>query len=237
MTDVANGCFRSDHNYPSLVAEALHSTLVDRTCSGAETKDFTTSQYAGVPAQETALSKTTSLVTVGLGGNDEQVFRTLTEKCPSLRATDPTGSPCEKALNAGGSDQLLQSLKTTEKSLATVLEDVHRFAPRAKVLAIGYPQLVSAGHVCSKLPLATGDYAYLEKINRALTDAVQQAAKASGATYVDVWKASAGHDICSADPWINGSVDQQGKAPRYHPFAVEHAAVAKLVESVLASES
>src|ERR1700712_3461078 len=101
VTDVANGCFRSDHNYPSLVAEAPHAKLTDRTCSGAETKDFTTAQNAEVPAQETGLSKDTSLVTVGLGGNDEQVFRTLTERCPALRATDPTGSPCEKALNAG----------------------------------------------------------------------------------------------------------------------------------------
>src|ERR1700709_2369081 len=82
VTDVANGCFRSDHNYPSLVAESLHAKLTDRTCSGAETKDFTTAQNAEVPAQETGLSKDTSLVTVGLGGNDEQVFRTLTERCP-----------------------------------------------------------------------------------------------------------------------------------------------------------
>ena len=108
---------------------------------------------------------------------------------------------------------------------------MHARSPKAKVLAIGYPQLVSADHVCSKLPLATGDYAYLEKINRALTEAVRQAAKESGATYVDVWKASQGHDICSADPWINGSVNQQGKALRYHPFAAEQVAVASLVES------
>ena len=60
------------------------------------------------------------------------------------------------------------------------------------------------------------------------------AATATGATYVDVWKASQGHDICSADPWINGSVDHKGKALRYHPFAAEQAAVAELVESTLA---
>jgi lysophospholipase L1-like esterase len=234
VTDVANGCFRSDHNYPSLVAEALHARLTDRTCSGAETKDFSAPQYAEVPPQQTALNGSTSLVTVGLGGNDEQVFRTLTEKCPSLRASDPTGSPCEKALDAGRSDQLLQALRTTEKSLTAVLEKVHTLAPKAKVLAIGYPQLVSSDHVCSKLPLATGDYAYLEKINRALTVAVQQAAKATGSTYVDVWTLSKDHDICSADPWINGSVNQQGRAPRYHPFAAEHVAVATLIESLLA---
>jgi lysophospholipase L1-like esterase len=234
VTDVANGCFRSSNNYPSLVAKALHVNVADRTCSGAQTKDVTTSQYAEVPPQQTALTKATSLVTVGLGGNDGQVFRTLTEKCPTLRSSDPTGSPCEKALDVGGSDQLVQALKQTEKNLAAVLGEVHARSPKARILAVGYPQIVSTDHVCSKLPLATGDYAYLEKVNRALTDAVRQAAKEAGATYVDVWKASSGHDICSADPWINGSVDQQGRALRYHPFAVEQAAVAKLVESVLA---
>jgi lysophospholipase L1-like esterase len=233
-TDVANGCFRSDHNYPSLVAKALHAKVADRTCSGAQTKDFTTSQYAGVRPQQTALTRATSLVTVGLGGNDGQVFRTLTQNCPALRASDPTGSPCAKAFDVRGSDQLVQALKQTTKNLAAVLDEVHARSPKAKVLAIGYPQIVSANHVCSKLPLATGDYAYLEKVNRALTETVRLAAAASGATYVDVWKASQGHDICSADPWINGSVDQQGKALRYHPFAAEQVAVAKLVESVAA---
>ena len=173
-------------------------------------------------------------MTVGLGGNDEQVFRTLTERCPALRASDPTGSPCEKALDVGGSDQLLQALEQTEKSLAAVLDQVHARSPKAKVLAIGYPQIVSADHVCSKLPLATGDYAYLEKVNRALTDAVQQAAKRPARRTSTCGRPAQGHDICSADPWINGSVDQQGKALRYHPFAAEQEAVATLVESMLA---
>ena len=53
----------------------------------------------------------------------------------------------------------------------------------------------------------------------ALTEAVRKAASASGSTYVDVWKLSQGHDICSDDPWINGATNVQGKAPRYHPFA------------------
>ena len=49
-----------------------------------------------------------------------------------------------------------------------------------------------------------------------------------------MWKLSQGHDICSADPWINGAQDARNKAPRYHPFAAEHVAVAKLVESMVA---
>jgi len=103
------------------------------------------------------------------------------------------------------------------------------------VLLVGYPQIVDADHVCSKLPLAAGDYAYVERVNRALTEAVEGAAKASGSTYVDVWSASQGHDVCSDDPWINGTVNDQKRAARYHPFAVEQEAVAKLVEAAVSS--
>jgi len=49
--------------------------------------------------------------------------------------------------------------------------------------------------------------------------------------YVDLWRVSAGHDICSADPWING-LSGQGAAP-FHPFAVEQAAVAQQVAAAL----
>jgi lysophospholipase L1-like esterase len=233
-TDVANGCFRSDHDYPSLVARALGAKLQDHTCSGATTTSFTTSQYPDVPPQQAALSKGTTLVTVGLGGNDQQVFRSLIERCPSLRASDPTGAPCRDEMRASGKDALLTDLAGTTKRLTTVLRHVHRLAPHAQVLAVGYPQIVDPAHVCAKLPLAKGDYAYAEQVNRALTDAVRQAAAATGTTYVDVWTLSKGHDICSADPWINGSADLQNKAPRYHPFLAEHQAVAKLIASMVA---
>lgn len=235
VTDVANGCFRSDHNYPSLVAEALHARLSDHTCSGAVTASFDTSQYPDVPPQRDGLGQDTSLVTVGLGGNDGGVFRSLIEECPRLRADDPSGSPCRDHFAATGTDALLADLARTRTALTSVLRQVRSLAPHATVLAIGYPQIIDAAHVCARLPLARGDYAYAEQVNRALTETVRQAAAAAGVTYVDVWSISRGHDICSSDPWINGAAEAPGRAPRYHPFAAEHVAVAKLVEQVLRS--
>jgi hypothetical protein len=38
------GCFRSDHNYPHLVAQARGSALRDPSCSGAKTADLTAPQ-------------------------------------------------------------------------------------------------------------------------------------------------------------------------------------------------
>lgn len=232
-TDVAGGCFRSSNNYPALAAQALGATLEDRTCGGARTEDLTRSQRAGVPAQGTALTSDTQLVTLGMGGNDEGVFTTLVGRCTSLRPQDPSGAPCSQAFStrAGGQDALLASLGRTQDRLSTAVRAIRQVSPKAKVLLVGYPQIISATSRCSALPLASGDYAYAERVNRRLTDAVRGAARATGTTYVDVWRASRGHDICSSTPWINGSVDDQRRAARYHPFAVEQQAVAKLVEA------
>jgi lysophospholipase L1-like esterase len=229
VTDVANGCFRSSSNYPSIVAKRLGAELDDRSCGGASTRDFVKSQFPDVPAQLTALKPSVDVVTVGIGGNDEKVFGQLVGRCPALRAQDPQGSPCRAAMHASGRDALLASLDRTGVVVTRLLREVHQRAPKAQVIVVGYPQIVSAGNACSELPLARGDYRYAEQVNYALTQMLRRAAQATRSTYVDVWSASKGHDICSADPWINGSVDNEKQAARYHPFANEQAAVAGLV--------
>ncbi|WP_027863294.1 SGNH/GDSL hydrolase family protein [Marmoricola sp. URHB0036] len=229
VTDVANGCFRSSSNYPSVVAKKLGAKLEDRSCAGASTKDFEQSQYPGIPPQLTALKPSTDVVTVGIGGNDEKVFGRLVGRCPALRASDPGGAPCQAAMDVSGKDSLLGALDRTGVVVTRLLRDVHQRSPKAQVLVVGYPQIVSATNACPELPLARGDYAYAERINLALTEMLRKAARASKSQYVDVWTASKGHDICSDDPWINGSVDNERQAARYHPFAKEQAAVADLV--------
>ncbi len=51
--------------------------------------------------------------------------------------------------------------------------------------------------------------------------------------YVDVWSASQGHDVCSADPWINGQFTDPIRAAGFHPFANEQLAVAGLIGNAL----
>ncbi len=229
VTDVANGCFRSTANYPSLVAKTLGAKLDDHTCGGARTGDFHRSQFPDVPAQLSAVKPGVDLVTLGTGGNDQQVFAKLTRQCPGLRSRDPDGSPCRDFMRSSGEDALLSALAATRTRLTRLVGQVRKLAPHATVLVVGYPQIVSPEHTCDELPLARGDYAYAEEVNLALTDALRSAARANHATYIDVWAASRGHDICSDDPWVNGSVSDQKRAAAYHPFAEEQAAVADLV--------
>jgi lysophospholipase L1-like esterase len=233
VTDIANGCLRSTGNYPTLAARALGAALDDRSCGGARIRDLNASQFPGVPPQLEALRPSVDLVTIGLGGNDQKVFARLTRRCPALRSSDPAGAPCRDEMNRDGRDSLLSALGRTRGRLAGTLREVHRRAPEAKVLVVGYPQIVDADNRCDLLPLARADYAYVETVNRALTEALRLAALDTGSTYVDVWSASAGHDICSDDPWINGSLTDQKRAAAYHPFAAEQAAVADLVVAAI----
>ena len=229
VTDVANGCFRSSANYPSQVARELGAELDDRSCGGARTEHFLRGQFADVEPQATALKRSTDLVTVGIGGNDDGVFAQLVGRCTRLRDRDPDGAPCREAMRSAGGDRLLSALEQTRRRVTDLLADARRRAPEARVVVVGYPRIVDADNTCDELPLARGDYAYAERVNRALTEALRAAARATGTTYVDVWAASAGHDICSDDPWVNGSVSDQKRAAAYHPFPEEQAAVARLV--------
>ena len=229
VTEMAKGCYRSTANYPALVADRLGARLEDRSCGGARTTDFRHNQYPEVPPQLTAVKPGVELVTVSIGGNDERVFSELVVRCTRLRAKNPEGAPCQQHMRSTGSDVLLSALRTTRNRVTEVVREVRQRAPKAKLLVVGYPQIISADSRCAQLPLAAGDYAYGEKVNLAMTEVLRSAAKATGSTYVDVWAASQGHDICSDDPWINGAATDQKRAAAYHPFAAEQVAVANLV--------
>ncbi|MGH3317361.1 MAG: GDSL-type esterase/lipase family protein, partial [Nocardioidaceae bacterium] len=95
QTLAAFGCFRSTRNYPALLAGALDvRRFTDVSCAGADTTDMRSPQptgFAAVPAQLSALSARTDLVTIGIGGNDFGLFGRLASTCPQLRASDPGG--------------------------------------------------------------------------------------------------------------------------------------------------
>jgi hypothetical protein len=42
-------CLRSTSNYPHVIAAATGARLTDVTCGAADTEDFFTAQYSGVP--------------------------------------------------------------------------------------------------------------------------------------------------------------------------------------------
>lgn len=232
-TDTSTTCLRSGVNYPALVAEAMPGTaLTDVSCSGAATVNTVEPQEGmtgSVPPQFDALRPGTDLVTIGLGGNDGGLFAAVLGQCTRLRSSDPTGSPCTREFG-DSSDATLERIR---RNLARVVEGVRERSPKARVLLVGYPQIVPESGSCRDLPLADGDYAFARQVNEDLTGAVQAAAADTEAEYVDIWTPSAGHNICGEEPWINGRVTSAQRALAYHPLAVEQRAVADLVLDTL----
>jgi lysophospholipase L1-like esterase len=218
------GCGRSTNNYPSLLAATLHvRSFTDISCGGADTTNMTQSQsvplFGTNPPQFTALRPTTDLVTVGIGGNDDSVFGSVVGTCPGLRDSDPHGAPCKAHFTVNGQDTLLASIAATQVKVTAVVQGIHQRSPHAKVLVIGYPRIGPATGTCPDvLPFADGDYAYLDSIERALNTAAANASKAAGATFIDTYGPSLGHDACAGgNAWIQGqSLNVLAAAP-YHP--------------------
>lgn len=236
-TITSDGCHRSDHNFAHLVAKQLEDVrLRDVSCGGARTEAVLQSQVIETegrvrPPQIEAVSPTTDIVTVGLGVNDLDFAVTAAFGCLALAQSDPDGSPCEDS-NAKKVPRLLEKIQ--ERYVDTLGAIANR-APDARIIAVGYPQLLADGSSCPDVfPLAKDDFAFVGESYDQLNATLAAAAEEADVDYVDVAAASEGHDICSDDPWINGDrQDKESGAAAYHPMPAEQAAVAELILDLL----
>ncbi|MFC4744490.1 SGNH/GDSL hydrolase family protein [Gordonia hankookensis] len=225
-------CLRSSRNFAHLLAAARGYRLDDVSCSGADTTDFFTAQYAGVPAQLDALAGGPDVVTVMIGGNDSAVYTTAIRACSDVAATDPGGSPCRAAHGAEYVDIVRDR---TYPALARALAAVRAKAPGAQVLAVGYPWILPAQTGCyPTMRVAAGDVPYLRELQAVLNRSVQRAAEQAGVTYVDMSGVSEGHDACApvGTRWIEPQVGATGAAPA-HPNELGQQAIADQVAAAL----
>ncbi|MGC5247787.1 SGNH/GDSL hydrolase family protein [Gordonia sp. DT219] len=229
-------CQRSAVNFAHLVATQRGVALTDASCAGAGTADVSTSQYFGVPPQLDALGPQTRLVTMMLGGNDENTFGGAISKCGDAAAAEagggvPTGSPCRDRYGTELSAPIDSEIYP---ALVDALKQVRERAPHARVLIIGYPWILPPTQGCyPAMRIAPGDVAYLRSLQSDLNDAIRRAAVQSGVTYVDMSHVSDGHDACAgAARWIE---PQEGTTARItvHPNARGHQGIAEQVESAL----
>ncbi|MET9070604.1 SGNH/GDSL hydrolase family protein [Streptomyces sp. NPDC004232] len=215
------GCARSDHNYPSLVAARLGITATDfrdMSCTGATVADLTAPQHTDDgtnPAQLTALSAKTRLVSIGIGGNDTG-FGPMIKRCVTMGAVYHAlgsgtyisdDSPCKRLSTEDGSnDQVERKTGTAGARLADALREIKRRAPEAHVYVVGYPDILSTdSSACERvMSLAPGDMAYLREKEQRLNTELRERAEAAGAVYVDTYGPSEDHNACSAEDtrWI-----------------------------------
>jgi lysophospholipase L1-like esterase len=241
LTGTPTGCFRSTANYPALVAEVIRPASVkDVSCGGAATADLTRSQAVSVGGganipQLQALAPTTDLVTLGIGGNDIG-FIEIVNTCARLSKTEPAGAACRDHYLAGGADQLAARITATAPKVAAALRAVRATAPTARVLLVGYPVLApDSGPGCfPDVPFTAGDVAYLRTVEQRLNAMLAEQARATGATYVDTYTPSVGHDWCqpTGTKWVEALNPTSPAAPA-HPNALGMQATARAVLAVL----
>lgn len=226
-------CMRSTANYPHVVASRIGARLTDVTCGGADTGDYAASQHPGVAPQLDALGRRTRLVTMTIGGNDSGVFITSIAECGRLGLLSlGQGSPCKDQYGSSFTDTIRQK---TYPAVVAALRAVQERAPRARVAVLGYPWIMPKAIGCfDRMPVAEGDVPYLRNLQKVLNNAVRRAARATGATYVNLNRVSDGHDACSplGVRWVEPVV--QGTNPIVvHPNALGESRMAARVLKVL----
>ncbi|MEO6702517.1 MAG: SGNH/GDSL hydrolase family protein [Jatrophihabitantaceae bacterium] len=226
-------CLRSTVNYPHVIAGRIGAQLTDVSCGAAETKDYASAQYPGVAPQLNALSASTQLVTMTIGGNDSSVFINSILDCGAAGLTTlGQGSPCKDKYGASFENTITT---TTYPALVSALNAVRTKAPNATVAILGYPWILpKTGGCYPQMPVASADVPYLRGIQASLNDAVRRAAAATGVSYVDVSTASEGHDACQpiGTRWIEPVLF--GTNPVIvHPNALGEAQLANLTMTAL----
>jgi lysophospholipase L1-like esterase len=231
------GCLRSPKAYPVLVAAALGASLTNVACESAGIGDMTAAERTSLgtnPPQFNALASDDSVVLMTLSG-DDMGFMNVLDECMELSFTDPWGSPCQAHYTSGGSDQLAAQVKAEAPRMAAVLADISARAPLARIVVVGYPDMFPLSGGCwPAVPITDGDIAYLRGIELQLNAMLAADAKAAGATFVDTYTPTIGHDFCRPERtrYVEGVLPGSWALP-FHPNARGQAAIAAAVLTAL----
>ena len=223
------GCQRSDHNYPHLLASSLDlAPLRDASCYGATSADMTEPQLHDIssgppnPAQFDRLDANTTLVTIGIGGNDIG-FTDIAVTCVVVH-------PCRNVFLVNSHDEISTRIAATGTKVAALLDGIHRRSPRAKIFVVGYPAVVPAtGTGCSALLLDPTDVPYLRAKEQELNTMLRTQAAAHRSAYVDLYRHSIGHDPCQPTGvrWVEPIIGATGEV--LHPNAIGMQGIASAV--------
>lgn len=216
------GCWRSDHNYAHLTAQAIGArTLRDVTCSGAKTTDMyqrQSTELGSVAPQLDALSQDTTLVTVQIGGNDVGLTGFI-EDCLNL-LPPPVGDACNDDYMVNGQDSWRVKTDALRPTLVQLAADIRARAPQARIFMVGYATYAPPNGCYPRVPIIKADANYIRATLQYFNLMLAQQAAAAGAGFIDLQTPSVGHDPCTGagTRWIEPYVPANPAAP-FHPNA------------------
>ena len=199
-TAESGNCKRSTNAYPALWAAAsVPTSYTSVACSGATVPDVHNSQLAAVTA-------TTTLVTITIGGNDIGFASIMTT--------------CVLSGTAACIDSVQAAENLVRTSLGPALDALYTAisarAPKAKVVVLGYPVFYQLGTIC--IGLAEAARAKINEGINLLDDVTAGLARQHGFTFADVRANFVGHQLCSGARWLY-ALDILNLTQSYHPTA------------------
>lgn len=198
-------CQRSVYAYPSLIAAARAYSLNFRACSGAKVADVTNTQLS-------ALTASTSYVSISVGGNDAGFSSVLTT-C----AQPGWMSNCNGAIDKAQA----YINNTLPASLRTLYTSIRSKAPSARVVVAGYPRLFN-GEDCNALTwFSPSEESRLNQTADLINSKLSAAATTAGFAWSNPTNAFIGHAVCDSPEWLNGLSNPISES--YHPNRSGHA--------------
>ncbi|MEU2042328.1 SGNH/GDSL hydrolase family protein [Nocardia niwae] len=223
-------CGRSGGNYAHVIAQELGvAEFRDATCGGAKVADFTDPRVdeegRSEPAQYDALTANTTLVTVGIGGNDIGLLQ-LGIKCYNFWRL--RGAACDAG---AGPDGYSDSIGAYTQKYGEVIQEIRARAPRAEIIMVGYPTVFQRGGCPTVQPLLPTDSDYFQARIEQLNAAMQAQSTEHGALYVDLLESTRDHGVCAPPEqrWLEGPVTVEPDAVPLHPNSAGHANAARQI--------
>ncbi len=196
----SGSCERSTVAYSALWAAAhAPASYTSVACGGATTSSVISSQVS-------ALSSSTTLVSITVGGNDVG-FSNVMQTCV-LQGTDA----CVAAVQSG--ENVAQS--TLPGSLDAVFNAITAHAPSARVVVLDYPVFYQLNTLC--VGLSGTSHAKIDEGINLLDGVISAAASRHGFVFADVRSIFVGHQLCSGHDWLH-SLSILHLSDSYHPTA------------------
>jgi len=197
-------CKRSDYAYPRLIArDRAGTSLTFKACSGATTASVTSEQLS-------ALSSTTNIVTITVGGNDAG-FGPIVSSCAL-----PWPWSCEAELTEA--ERFVTT--TLPGRLSTLYAAIRSRAPNATVIALDYPRLFMGVNCNAGTFFSSTEMTRMNHIADLIKTVTQERAVAAGGVFKDAIPPFVGHAICSESEWLNGLSNPVEES--FHPNRTGH---------------
>jgi len=256
-------CHRSPRAY--IQAARLAPVAIDLACSGADTADITATRQYGEPAQVTQLADVArryrvTTVVLQIGANDDAALVATGVTC--IRAfLDVLTPPCRQTVGPLVPQRMAATAAKVEKTVGTVKATMQRagYGDGAwRLVLASYAAPVTERMIplngVQGCPYSRADAQWGRTVLfPALSDALRGVAARTGAAFLDLLRATEGHEACThldpAQDWqrrvtvdpralVYGGLDAVGyhlAQESFHPTAAAHAAIGRCLAAFVRS--